>query len=96
MLRIHYHIDLDAIAFVDRPLDAAASLRRLSDFISEALGAAYPDAALSVTYDTRTGGAGSLVVSDENGDLLVEDYFTKDHIRQIVEQVWSNYEWVVE
>ena len=74
-IRIHTDLDmLDGMVDFGGELDVAASLLAYCEALSARLGRTFPDADIDCTYSTRTGGAGSIQVLDEEFNMVMGKY----------------------
>lgn len=92
---ISIHLDADLFDGVDDAhlYDVGASLRRLAIQTDDALRTRYPDALVSVTWDSRTSGRSRCHVTDSEGAHV--DPCDRDDVREACGRVWESWAWAV-
>jgi hypothetical protein len=87
-LTIRTHTDLDLLnglsVVTDGKVDVAASFSAYCESLEAALARAYPEAIIECTYSTRTSGAGSVKVLDEEFNPVQKNYHLVDMLAHAV------------
>ena len=92
-ISIHFDADIfDGVIDADT-LDLDASLRHLATATDTALRARYPDALVSVTWDSCTSGQNHCHVTDDEG--ADADPCDRDDVRDTCGRVWESWAWAV-
>ena len=92
-ISIHFDADIFDGVIDANTLDLGASLRRLAIQTDDALSARYPDALVSVTWDSRTSGQNHCHVTDDEGADV--DPCDRDDVRDTCGRVWESWTWAV-
>lgn len=92
---ISIHLDADLFDSVEDAhlYDVGASLRKLAIQTDTALSTRYPDALVSVTWDSRTSGRSRCHVTDSEGAHV--EPCERDDVRETCGRVWESWTWAV-